>query len=292
MLSEQQIHQFHTFGYLLLRDVFSVDEVQKLNTEFDAKLTTTSGGKSKGKKSERMSWSSLGPDTPFTSSLIEDSRITSIVDSLFAHEYFGISCNASSLVGETNWHPDADNQNMHGLKVVSYLQSLNGESGALRVIPGSHLNSFHNDIKKIEMHEPEHDGLTQTATVTDSGLGLEIDEVPACACTVNPGDLVVFDFRIWHASSGGSDDRRMISMIFIKDADTPEENEAIDEIVLKSRRNRAHRAKAAFGKKGSEYHPDWVANPDNNPRRQRWIDWLREKGYFEAYDASLIEFNN
>ena len=292
MLTEKQILQFRTFGFILLKNVLSEDEIQRINTEFDVKLASTSSGKSDGEKTERMSWSSLGPDAPFTSSLLEDSRIVSIVDSLYDEDYYGISCNASSMVGETNWHPDADNLNMHGLKVLCYLQPLNGENGALRIIPGSHVNSLHDDIKQIEMHEPKHDGLTHIAAVNDSGLGLKIEEVPACACSINPGDLVVFDFRLWHASSGGSNNRRMISMIFIKNAITLEEEEAVNQSILKSRRNRAIRAKAAFGKLDSEYHPDWVANPDNNPRRQRWIDWMREKGYFEVYDASLIESKN
>ena len=178
MLTEQQILQFRTFGFILLKNVLSEDEIQRINTEFDVKLASTSSGKSDGEKTERMSWSSLGPDAPFTSSLLEDSRIVSIVDSLYGEDYYGISCNASSMVGETNWHPDSDNLNMHGLKVLCYLQPLNGNNGALRVIPGSHLNSLHDDIKQIEMHEPKHDGLTHIAAVNDSGLGLKIEEVP------------------------------------------------------------------------------------------------------------------
>ena len=33
---------------------------------------------------------------------------------------------------------------------------------------------------------------------------------------------------------------------------------------------------------GAAYHPHWVANPGGSPRRQRWIDWLREYGFIEA----------
>ena len=282
MLTEQQITQFNTFGFLILRNVLNAKEIQKLNVEFETKLTRTTGGKSKNKE-ERMSWPSLGPDTPFTSALLESPSVTGIVSSLFGDDYFGISCNASSLCGETNWHPDADNLHMKGLKVLCYLQPLNGNSGALRVIPGSHINALHDDIKSVQMDEPEHDGLTQVALVSNSKSGFKIEEIPATICSVNPGDLLVFDFRLWHASKGGSNDRRMISMIFIKNAKTPEEEIAVNESVLKSQKNRAHRAKAAFGKRNeqvSEYHPNWVANLGNNPRRQRWINWLREKKYF------------
>jgi ectoine hydroxylase-related dioxygenase (phytanoyl-CoA dioxygenase family) len=236
-----------------------------------------------------MSWSSLGPETPFTSSLLEDSRIINTVESLFGSEFYGISCNASSLIGETNWHPDVEREHLHALKMLFYLQPLDGDNGALRVIPGAHLNPLHDDIKKIEMREPEHDGLTYVAAVTDSDSGLHVDEVPAAICSVNPGDLVVFDLRLWHASSKGSNDRRMISMVFIKHATTAEEEEAISFTVRKTRRNRAIRMKAAYGKKAlqhSEYHPDWLANSDNNPMRQHWINWMREKGYFEPYSVS------
>ena len=83
MLTQRQIDQYQKFGFLILRNVLSEDEIQRINTEFNAKLASTSGGKSDGEKLERMSWSSLGPETPFTSTLLEESRIGSIVDSLY-----------------------------------------------------------------------------------------------------------------------------------------------------------------------------------------------------------------
>ena len=285
MLSHSQVEHFNILGVLILRGILSEKEVQKLNAEFDAKLATTTVGKDEGEKQLKASWPSLGPDTPIAGSLLEDPRVIEIVESIYTDGFYGISCNSNSQAGETYWHPDSNFQYIQGIKVVTYLQPLNGDNGALRVIPGSHCFPMHDKIKQIEMHKPKNDGLKRDEKVTnggsDSSAGLAIGEVPALICSTTPGDLIVFDFRIWHASTGGAIDRRLISMIFLKQAVSPEEEEAVNKQVQISQKVRAARAKESFAKRRPEYHPDWIANPSNDPRRQRWIDWMREKGYFQ-----------
>ena len=283
MLSQAQIEHFNVFGVLILRGVLNEEDVRKLNAEWDAKLTTTTDGGAQGEKKYIMSWPSLGPETPFTGLLLEDPRVNEIVESIYKDGYYGISCNSSSKVGETPWHPDTDFQNFHGIKVVTYLQKLNGDNGALRVIPGSHRYPIHDEIRQIKMRNTEFDGVKREKKVGDANSetngGLAIGEVPALICVTNPGDIIVFDFRVWHASTGGAYDRRLLSMIFMKQAVTPEEEDAVNKQVQCSQKVRAARARESFGKPRQEYHPDWIANPDNNPRRQRWIDWMRQKGY-------------
>ena len=36
-----------------------------------------------------------------------------------------------------------------------------------------------------------------------SKSGLEIDQVPSYYCRTNPGDMVIFNLKIWHSSLGG-----------------------------------------------------------------------------------------
>ncbi|MCH2309139.1 MAG: phytanoyl-CoA dioxygenase family protein, partial [SAR202 cluster bacterium] len=74
-------------------------------------------------------------------------------------------------------------------------------SGALRVIPGSHRNkeSF-GDL--LESH------------LTSDIFGMTGDQIPAVALESNPGDVLVFNHRIKHSSWGGSDRRRMFTMNF------------------------------------------------------------------------------
>ena len=33
---------------------------------------------------------------------------------------------------------------------------------------------------------------------------------------------------------------------------------------------------------GLQYHPWWLENPHNNPRRKRWITWLKKWNFVES----------
>ena len=72
------------------------------------------------------------------------------------------------------------------------------DSGALRLIPGSHKKALHDALRE-NLNE----------------LGLEICDVPGYVCKSEPGDVVAFDMRCWHASWGGSEDRRMCTVVTI-----------------------------------------------------------------------------
>jgi len=280
MLTQKQIDQYHTFGCLILRNVLSAYDIDKLNEEFDAKLETTFRAKANGGKPIHCSWPNLGPGTPFTGSLLEDPRIYEIPEALFDDEVYGVSTNATSFIEDTPWHPDSDHFHLHGIKVVIYLEPLNGDNGALRVIPGSHVNPYHDELHEIGMlADFGNRPLPSSPYLIECGL--EIKDVPSQICSVTPGDIIVFNFRIWHASTGGKFDRRFISNMFIKDPVFPEEEKAVSEVIENGNKNRNRRAKDTFPNPGPEYHPEWLSNPDKNPKRQRNIDWMRLKGYLQ-----------
>ena len=65
----------------------------------------------------------------------------------------------------------------------------------------------------------------------------------------------------------------MISPIYTKYPKTPEEEEAVREDL----------AKNTYAERQPEYPVEWLANPENDPRRQRWIDYLYKFGYIEAF---------
>ena len=90
---------------------------------------------------------------------------------------------------------------MKSIKLAFYLDPVTKNSGALRVIPGSHRNkeSF-GDL--LESH------------LTSYIFGMTGDQIPAVALESNPGDVLVFNHRIKHSSWGGSDARRMFTMNF------------------------------------------------------------------------------
>ena len=54
-----------------------------------------------------------------------------------------------------------------------------------------------------------------------------VDSIPGYACESDPGDVVAFDLRMYHASYGGSRDRHMCSVVYYVDPNTPQELEPI-----------------------------------------------------------------
>ena len=79
------------------------------------------------------------------------------------------------------------------------------DTGALRGIPGSHRTG-----------EAYADALEECNIRERSGKiwGIENREVPATILETNPGDIVVFNHGLKHASFGGSKRRRMFTMNF------------------------------------------------------------------------------
>ena len=101
--------------------------------------------------------------------------------------------------------------------------------------------------------------------------------MPAYACDSNPGDVVAFDVRCWHASHGGATGRRMCTSVYYNNPKGPAQEKATRKRGSDSKEVTAH-----FGRPGQSAYPDeWLANPEGSPKRQRWLERMAELGYFE-----------
>jgi hypothetical protein len=257
MLTEAQIIQFRTFGFLIFRQLFNPAEVQTINAEFEHGL---------GKAYRHLPFDGslrhwvpmMGPETPFFASLVEDPRFHRAAEQMYGDDVFGTITDANRYVGDSAWHPDTGSMHQYGVKFAFYLEPVAAESGALRVIPGSHKEPLHSDVTHYLGH-----------------AGAEFRDVPAYVCESQPGDVVAFDLRLWHGSCGGAADRRMCTVVFYNNPKTPEEEEA-------TRRQAAANPDFAkiFGRPVEPlYHPHWLSNSEGSPLRQRWIDRLNELGF-------------
>ncbi len=260
MLSHEQIRQFHTFGFLVFRNLFSEDELNIIKDEFE-KAMDSAYNHDPFDGSRRHWLPMLSSETPFFSNLPEDRRFCDVAEQLYGDDVYCIVSDANRYVGNTAWHPDhnADtSKDCYGVKFAYYLEPVNSETGALRIIPGSHKLQLHNDLQ---------DSINQ--------LGLDICDVPSYICISNPGDVVAFDLRCWHASWGGKEDRRMCTIVYYSNPKTSEEEKAT--------RNRA-KSSANTPKQFNLlnipiYHPDWIANPTGSKKREYWIERLSELGF-------------
>jgi len=202
-LSKNQLDFFDTFGYLTSPEIFR-DCIDKIISAFES-VWTDSGRTHDGTK--RSALVPFPDQNEYLSSLLDDHRIHDIVSSICGEDFNYYSGDGNYYVGNTNWHSDGYNKRpVKSIKIAFYLDPVTKDSGALRVIPGSHKrkDAFANSLQSH---------LTSTES-TPSLFGTTGDKIPAVALESNPGDVLVFNHNILHSSWGGSDRRRMFTMNF------------------------------------------------------------------------------
>jgi len=252
MLSEQELSYFKTFGVVTMKNVFTPKELATIQSEFDHQAQVVSGYKPFD-GTQRHWFLMMDQDTPFFVSMFEEDRLAGTAEQLFGPRVMGMGCDANRYVGDTSWHPDSNTLHHAGVKFAFYLQPVRADSGALRVIPGSHRDPLHNTLWDLKQ----------------AGALDKINEVPACACEADPGDVIAFDLRVWHASWGGPTDRHMCVAVFYKYPQTREQTAAtgfqLNQHLIRDN------SKTPWIPDGF-YPQSWLANASGSSRRQRWID--------------------
>ena len=273
LLTESQVEHFDTFGFLVRRKLFTADEIKTINNEFDTryKAVLEETTKLEGKRVSNVNWPNRHPDSPFLTHLLEDPRIVEASEMLLGKGAVPILSNSNSYSQDTGWHPDYVDPNFQMHKNVIYLQATDAEKGALRLIPGSHKSPFHYQLTKIGLRG----GSDDEAFLKRANL--EICDIPAFVFSSQPGDMITFNGRIWHAAWGGYLDRRTCTFNFYKDPQSAVEKKSVQNYVEIMKTSRINNK--TFG---PQYHPSWVANNEKSSKREHWINWLREWGYLDT----------
>ena len=202
-LSDQQIEFFRTFGFLSFPGLLQ-DRVESIVGAFE-KLFEMHGGGHNGQGHDGTQRSCILPfidQSDYLSSLLDDPRIDGIAATLLGDDYNYMGSDGNYYVGNTWWHRDGYlERDFKHLKIAFYLDPVTSDSGALRVIPGSHLLD-------------DRFGSALTALIPDSDrtLGMSASQLPSVALETQPGDIVCFDHNTFHASFGGGSRRRMFTI--------------------------------------------------------------------------------
>ena len=207
-LANQQKDFFQTFGFLKFPGLFS-DDIERITNTFE-RIWSDHGGGHQGETHDYQRRSALLQfidQDEYMSSLIDDPRLDGMASGILGDDYNYVLSDGNFYVGDTQWHSDYRIPKP-SIKAAFYLDEVAAESGALRVIPGSHMI---NDNFSSTLHEIMPSGREAN---TQALLGIYGDQVPAVALESKPGDLVCFDRRIKHASFGGSSRRRMFTIVF------------------------------------------------------------------------------
>ena len=104
-----------------------------------------------------------------------------------------------------------------------YLEPMTRETGALRVIPGSHHQDFRSSLLPLnKLHvQAAGDGALEYYGVTGEAL-------PCVALETTPGDLVIFDHYLYHSVYHKRQGRRYVAMKFAARPTLPAHFEALE----------------------------------------------------------------
>jgi ectoine hydroxylase-related dioxygenase (phytanoyl-CoA dioxygenase family) len=192
MLASQTAHM-DAFGFVVLRGFL---DPGALSAEFDASMRDAFADErhmNAGSAGNQFRYlPMMNERTPVSLALVM--RLAAVAAELLAAPVLPGRAKATSYLGSTKWHRDTDLP-VRSVGFAFYLEPLEADKGALRVLPGSHRAEF---AAAIEAY------------------AAQADDVPGVPVPTVPGDAIVFDEHLYHASAGG-DLRRQWRVDFVAD---------------------------------------------------------------------------
>jgi Phytanoyl-CoA dioxygenase (PhyH) len=197
MVGNEDAAALRTDGFVVLRRAF---DAERLSAEVDAAL-------SDGHRDAPLNTGTAGNRFRYVPMMCERTPVSvALADALagpaatfLRRAVIPVRAKGTRYAGATAWHRDSE-LDVATIGFVAYLEPLTVDRGALRVLPGSH-----------------------RGRTTESPTGLpDEDRVVGRALETEPGDVIVFDERLWHGSAGGVE-RRQWRTDFVPDPVTPEE---------------------------------------------------------------------
>jgi Phytanoyl-CoA dioxygenase (PhyH) len=235
MPSVPECLHFQTFGFVVRRGAF---DPTRLAREIDDSLRDVPLSPSAalaGDSAIRFAYvPMMTARTPASLALLD--RLEAIAAGLLGGAVLPTRAKGVRYSGDTPWHTDSEAA-LASLGCVAYLEPLRAESGALRVVPGSHRRDLGDAVRAA------------------GAVGLPADALPAHVVATGPGDVIVFDEHLFHCSAGGAT-RRQWRVDFVRE---PEDDES------------KTRAKAYFA---GIYPPDWDGGYDVDRHPSYGADWL------------------
>jgi len=260
MLNPGQIAYFETFGFLVLRHLFSTEETDALrDTSLRTLQALRGGGPYTGEKAE--SGLPFLERDPILAGLVDDDRIHQIPESLLGPDFFLDGTEGHLRVGDTPWHAAAEfTEDIRHIKVSMYFDSATKDTGCLRVIPGSHRRRSPDHLEVLR---------PRTSEVGFRPFGLAPTEIPGWPLETEPGDVLVFTENLVHGSFGGPPGRHQLVANFVAH---PTTNDQLKQVL------------ASYAKSKYSYRPAKSYINSDRPRIRRMVSKPVEWG-FETWDV-------
>jgi hypothetical protein len=210
VVSPQQKAYFDTFGFVVLPGLFA-DDAPRITAGFEEVFANEGNPRMETfeelhLEQRRVIIPQFVTRTPNLSWLLDDPRTLGAVSGLLGPGAEYAESDGNLFFCESSWHPDTYGAALtrRHLKLSFYLDPLHGESGAIRMIPGTnhHRTPFAKALRA---------NLEDPSAIADI-YGVEPNEIPSWTLASEPGDVVAWDFRTIHASFNGGERRRLFSI--------------------------------------------------------------------------------
>ena len=209
-LTQQQKDFFDTFGYLTFPGLLK-DDIGWIIEEFRAVFDDRGLAHTPDKRTCIVPFIDQREKL---SALVDHPALRSIASGLLGEDFNYMGSDGNYYTGDTAWHSDGWHDEGRYLKIALYLDPVQKQSGALRVIPGTHRTDIQNWPARSASAAPALWGIAQS-------------EVPCVALESQPGDVVAFNHNLMHSSFGGNTNRRMFTLNLCQRAQTPAEIEEL-----------------------------------------------------------------
>jgi hypothetical protein len=195
MLTYQQIIEFRTFGFIVLHGMLEAGEAATLKNEVNGALVDAFGALG----TDRGDLSGVSGDylplatgrAPLALALIaDDPRLFGASAQLLGVPSVPTIGIATCFTANASWHND-QGPDVGGVRFLAHLERRTADTGALRVIPGSHHPDYAYQLCTFRVADPASQGFRGW-------------EWPAYVVESEPGDVIAFDMHLFHASVGGT----------------------------------------------------------------------------------------
>ena len=214
MLSDEQKDHFKTFGFLVLRQVFTSKETDEIRRECDRILLENRQGKP-FPGTRRQCMIPFFEYSPILRQVMEDDRIYQLGIDLLGPDFILNAGEGNLHVGDTQWHsagPEAEV--VPHLKIAIYLEATTRDTGALRIIPGTNHPEFRQHLQPLTAQQDDP---------TVKPFGLSGADIPCHVFESEPGDIAMFSEYTWHAAFGGASGRSQHAINFMANPATDEQ---------------------------------------------------------------------
>src|SRR5579859_4655873 len=119
-LTEAQVRYFKTFGYLMIREMFTPDEMAWITAEFETSIQNYGGGKDHNGSARTMFGGPI-ERTEKLCTLLDHPGITGLIGGVIGEDFNYCSGDGNYYTGDTGWHPDGSWGQLFAVKVAFYL---------------------------------------------------------------------------------------------------------------------------------------------------------------------------